>query len=242
MRPVAPIPPVPGPGEALFLDFDGTLVGIAPRPDAIVLPPGLGALLADLHGRLGGAVAIVSGRSLDDLRARLAGFPGRIAGSHGGEIEGLAADPAGPDPALVASLHAAARRAAATAGLLLEPKAQGAAFHYRHRPALAAAARRRAAALAAAFPGFAVQSARMAVEVRPARVSKERALERLMALAPYAGRRPVYAGDDATDEAALAWVARRGGIAVRVGAGASVAPWRLADPAAVLAWLGGTEG
>lgn len=237
MRQVEPVPPALQPGDAAFLDFDGTLVAIAARPDAIAVPPGLVPALEALHGRLGGAVAVVSGRSLGDLERWLAGFPGSPAGSHGGELRGAGRQ--GPDGAVIAALHEAARRAGAAERLLVELKAQGAAFHFRGRPALGATAAARAAALAAAFPGFAVQPAKMAYEVKPADARKDRAVARLLDMPPFAGRRPVYVGDDATDEPALAWVDGRGGVAVKVGPGRSAAPFRLEGPAAVLAWLKG---
>jgi len=237
MRQLEPIPPALRPGDAAFLDFDGTLVAIAPRPDAIAVPPALVPALHALHRRLDGAVAVVSGRSLGDLEAWLAGFPGALAGSHGGELRGAGGQ--GPDGAVIAALHDAARRAAAAAGLVLEVKAQGAAFHFRDRPERAAAAAAQAEALAAAFPGFAVQPAKMACEVKPAGARKDLAVARLLGAPPFAGRRPVYAGDDATDEPAMAWVDANGGVAVKVGPGPSAAPFRLDGPAAVLAWLRG---
>ncbi len=229
------MPPVLQPeGDALFLDFDGTLVDLAPRPDAIVVPAAVSALLVRLHDRLGGAVAIVTGRSLADLSRWLPGFPGAVAASHGAEMKGGAAAAL---PEGLAALHAAAEAAARQEGLLFERKTMGAALHFRESPARAAAAEAAARSLAAAFPAFALQPARMAWELKPRGATKDAALARLCAAPPFAGRRPAFAGDDATDEPALAWVGARGGIAVRVGGGASCARYRLPGPDAVLDWL-----
>lgn len=220
--------------DALFVDFDGTLVEIAPRPDAVEVPEELGPLLARLHAAAGGAVAVVSGRMLADLETFLPGFPGAMIGSHGAERRGA---PPPPPPEGLAALQEEARRIAAGAGLLAEIKSRGAALHFRLAPEREGSAREAAEALAAAFPAFAVQPAKMAFELKPKGASKDLALAEAMAAAPFRGRRPVYLGDDATDEPALAWTAAQGGLAVKVGEGASVAPHRLLGPSAVADWL-----
>lgn len=219
--------------DALFLDFDGTLVEIAPRPDAVAVPAGLPALLARAHAAASGALAVVSGRSLDQLERYLPGFPGELLGSHGAERRG-AASAAVPG---IESLHAALEAAARRNGLLAELKPLGGALHYREAPQREDGARALARDIAARHPGFAVQPAKMAFEVRPEGIGKDSALARLAAAPPFAGRRPVYLGDDATDEPAMEWVQARGGVAVKVGAGPSVARHRLPGPRAVLDWI-----
>lgn len=224
---------------ALFLDFDGVLVDIAPRPDAITVPAGLPELLSAAERRCGGALAIVSGRGVADLQRYLGAFDGALVGGHGAEVHppGLAAGlaPAGhPDPAaLKRALEAGADRL----GLLYEPKAHGGVLHYRASPARAGDAAALARDLAAAHPGFAVQPAKMAVELRPAGARKDKAVAALMDRPPWAGRTPVYAGDDTTDEPAMALVQDKGGLAIKIGTGDSVARHRLADPAALADWL-----
>ena len=228
-------PPALDPAQdALFLDFDGTLVEIAPRPDAIVVPEELPGLLARLCEAAEGAVAILSGRMLADLERFLDGFPGVLIGSHGAERRGA---PAPPPPEGLWELQAEVRRIAEEEGLLAEIKTRGAALHFRQVPELEATARGLAEALAAAFPAFAVQPAKMAFELKPKGAAKDRAMVEVMREPPFAGRRPVYLGDDATDEPALSWVVARGGVAVKVGEGDSAAPHRLEDPGEVLAWL-----
>lgn len=225
---------------ALFLDFDGCLVDIAPRPDAVVIPPELPDRLARLHGALGGAVALVSGRDVADLRAYLPDFPGAIAGSHGAELS--------LDGRLIETTHAvdldlgALHRAAADAvadhpAILVERKPHGVALHYRADPSLRPVVEEVMAQLADAHPDMVLQPAKMAVELRPAGTGKDGALDRLMSMTPFAGRVPVYAGDDLTDEAAMARAQALGGHGIKIGAGETVAHHRLPDPAALGRWL-----
>src|SRR5690606_41970483 len=112
------------------------------------------------------------------------------------------------------------------------------ALHYRLAPALAEEARMVVEKAAAVFGGMAqVQGGKMVVELKPAGLDKGRAIEAFMREAPFAGRTPVFIGDDLTDEHGFGFVHRAGGHSVKVGEGQSVARWRLADPAAVRAWL-----
>lgn len=220
--------------DALFLDFDGTLVEIAPTPDAVVVPRGLAEMLTRLHAAAEGAVAVVSGRMLAELERFLEGFEGVLIGSHGAERRGA---PAPPLPEGLRELQDEVRRIAGAEGLLAEIKTRGAALHYRSVPEREALARGFAEALAAAYPAFVLQPAKMAFELKPRGAAKDVALAEAMRGPPFAGRRPVYLGDDATDEPALGWVAGRGGVAVKVGEGDSAAPHRLESPRAVLDWL-----
>lgn len=240
MQPLAPPPPVLASNTALFLDFDGCLVEIAPRPDAVVIPAGLPQRLARLHDRLGGAVALVSGRSVADLQVFLPDFPGAVAGSHGAELS-LGGQPIRATHGIdldIAALHGAAARAVAThPAILVEGKPHGVALHYRADPSLRLVVEEVMQQLADAHPGMVLQPAKMAVELRPGGTGKDRALDRLMAMEPFAGRVPVYAGDDLTDEVAMARAQALGGHGVKVGEGETVAQARLADPAAVARWL-----
>ena len=227
---------------ALFLDFDGCLVEIAERPDAIIVPADLPVRLARLHRRLDGAVALVSGRDVADLRRYLPDFPGAIAGSHGAELslDGTRIE-ATHDTALdAAALHRTAREMAAPhPAVLVEPKPHGVVMHYRADPALRGFVEDSMARLAETHPGMALQPAKMAVELRPAGRGKDGALARLMDLPSFRGRVPVYAGDDLTDEPAIAEAQARGGFGIKIGDGETGARHRLADPAALAGWLDG---
>lgn len=232
-------PPLPA-DAALFLDFDGCLVDIAPTPDSVIVSDALAARLDRLHDRLDGAVALISGRDAQDLRDRFPAFPGVIAGSHGAEmsLKPGRIDAAHGTPFDLLALHEHARRLAAPhPAILVEEKPHGVALHYRADPSLQPVVEAAMQELAAAYPNLALQPAKMAVELRPAGVRKDDAVMRLMTMPPFAGRLPVYAGDDLTDEPAMAAAQDQGGFAIKVGEGDSVARHRLADPAAVSRWL-----
>lgn len=219
---------------ALLLDFDGTLVEIAPRPDAVVVPASLPGLLARLAQRLEGALAIVSGRPLADLDRFLPAFPAALAGEHGGVFRmNPDATPFRPDlPEPPAAWRAAAERSAtAHPGVLFEPKARGFVLHYRAVPELAETLRDVLAALLAEQPGtFVLLPSHMAWEVRPRGADKGSAVATLLGTAPFHGRIPVFVGDDVTDEDGMR-AARAAG-----GEGLQVAPV-FGDPAGVRRWL-----
>jgi trehalose 6-phosphate phosphatase len=225
-----------GPDDALFLDFDGTLAEIGPDPDAIRLDPGTAAELGRLAERLGGAVALLSGRDLRDLALRTPATVWR-AGGHGLEIAkpGEAVPP--PSGRLPEAALEPLRRAAAPAGVRLELKGPVAALHYRAAPEAEPACLAAAEAAAATRPGLVWQPGKMVVEVKPADAHKGAALRRLAAAAPFAGRRPLMLGDDATDEDAIEAAQALGGVGVKVGPGPTAARLRAPDPAAVRAWL-----
>lgn len=240
MQPSVLSPPVLSADAALFLDFDGCLVDIAPRPDAVEIPDGLARRLDRLHERLNGAVALVSGRDIADLRSWLPDFPGVIAGSHGAELslDGRTIQSMHGIDLDVTGLHAdAARAVAGHPAILVEPKPHGVALHYRADPSLRGVVEAAMADLARAHPGMILQAAKMAVELRPGGTGKGGAVERLMASPPFAGRTPVYAGDDLTDEEAMAVAQDQGGFGVKIGAGETLALYRLPDPAALAQWL-----
>ncbi|MSU89161.1 trehalose-phosphatase [Rhodobacteraceae bacterium 2CG4] len=224
---------------ALLLDFDGTLVEIAPRPDAITVPAALPALLAALHRRLSGALALVSGREVADIRRYLPEFPGTIIGSHGAERAepGRTAAPPAALEGLEAIREAVRDFAAKHPALLLEPKAHGVVLHFRQAPELGPQVARFMGELAERHPDFAVQQAKMAWELRPGFADKGRAVRSLLGLDPFTDRIPIYVGDDATDEAAMNVVQDLGGVGIKIGQGSSVAMHRLPDPAALLRWL-----
>lgn len=225
---------------AIFLDFDGTLVEIAPTPDAVVVPPGLAGLLTSLRTKLDGALAVLSGRAIADIDERL-GLPGlTAAGQHGLETR----DPDGRrwragDESALTPLRADLRAfAAERTGVLLEDKGTTLALHTRLAPhyggeahALVQALRDRAPAQWRIRPGHHV------VEIGLGGADKGTALQRFAAHAPFAGRIPVMFGDDITDDAAFAAAKDLGGFAVAVGPRPAETPLRLKGPAEVSAVL-----
>lgn len=222
------------PACALFLDFDGTLVDIAPEPDAVVVPSGLVPTLAALQRYLGGAVAVVSGRPIREIDRFLAPLRLPVAGVHGAERRkaGGGFDCAGAHP-LDAVERAAAALAAGDARLLVEHKRASIALHYRQAPDREADCIEAMQAAVERSPGLTLLRGKMVVEAKPGGASKGSAIEAYLREPPFAGRRPVFVGDDVTDEAGFAAVQRLGGLGVKVGEGATVARQRLADPGAL---------
>lgn len=226
---------------ALFLDFDGTLVELADTPDAIRVSPGLAPMLERLRRRLEGRIAIVSGRSLEDLKRHVPLHDIAFSGSHGLELQ-LAHGtrlPLSIPIGLEDTRAAIARFAAETEGLIVEEKPVSIALHYRGVPDQAARVAAFMTALAKAR-GFTLQAGQMVIELRPDGANKGDAVKAFMTDPAFLGARPLFVGDDLTDEHAFAAVAALGGAGVLVGPErATAATYRLGSVAAVAAWLEG---
>jgi trehalose 6-phosphate phosphatase len=222
------------PNCALFLDFDGTLVELAAHPESVVMPPGLVQTLEQLKSRLGGAVAVVSGRPIAQIDRFLDPLVLCVAGVHGaerrradGSVAWQAVSPLDPVE------EAAAALARAHPALRLEPKRGSLALHYRQAPALETLCLETLTAAVARSPGLALLRGKMVVEAKPATASKGRAIEAFLREPPFIGRLPVFIGDDFTDEAGFKAVQERGGLGVKVGEGPTAARQRLANPASM---------
>jgi trehalose 6-phosphate phosphatase len=227
-------------GHALFLDFDGTLVEIAPAPGLVQVPAELPRLLGELTDRLGGAVAVVSGRPLDELASMLVPFAGAIVGQHGLERRrGDGSMIRCPTPPKLAEARSALGEFAVRCdGVVLEDKGGSLALHYRQAPAARASCRTLVRRLVLESDGaFDALDGKMVVELRPRSGGKGRAIANLLADAPFHGRLPVFIGDDITDEDGFAAVNRLGGVSVHVGGGATIARHHLATVGDVWAWL-----
>lgn len=227
-------------GATLFLDLDGTLLDIAERPDAVRLTPDMPALLEKLRHKLDDRLAVVSGRSLEQIDAILGSFAHDIAisASHGCEHrwKGVHARPDRP-----ACLDAVARRFEAFArslpGVIVEEKSFGVALHYRLLPEAGPAAETLAQSLGDAF-GLHLQRGKMVSELRVSGGDKGAAVLALMRRPPMAGTLPIYAGDDLTDEPAFATARKLGGDAILIGEPrATAANFRLPSPAHLRHWL-----
>ena len=218
-------------GTAVFLDFDGTLVDLAPTPDGVRLEPGVVEALALLAERHGGALALISGRPVAQIDAMLAPLVLPVAGVHGVERRGADGQlhvAATPD---VAPVLARARALAAMyPGLLVEQKRGAVALHYRLAPELEHLCSQEMTAAVQACPGVLLLHGKMVLEAKPAATDKGGAIAAFMQETPFAGRRPVFAGDDTTDEAGFVFVQQVGGQGVKVGSGPSAATLRLASP------------
>jgi trehalose 6-phosphate phosphatase len=231
-------PPLPDRGSALFLDFDGTLTDIAAHPDAVSVAPVLTRRLAALAHALGGAVAVVSGRPVAEIDHWLQPLRLPVAGVHGAERRGrdgflrrIAAPDLGPARALIETLvcrHPALR---------LEVKPGALALHYRQAEVLEDECMATMSEAARRVEGMALMCGKKVIELKPRRASKGQAVRAFLDERPFRSRRPWVFGDDVTDEVAFETVLGLGGVAVKVGVGETLAPYRLADPAALHGWL-----
>jgi trehalose 6-phosphate phosphatase len=222
------------PSCALFLDFDGTLVDLAPQPDAVIVPSGLGRTLQALSQYLGGALALISGRPIEQIDAFLRPLHLPIAGVHGTERRGAAGAMTLLSTHPLQHVEEAALALAARHPLLrVENKRGSVALHYRQAPELEPLCLQAMQAAVQQSPGLTLLRGKMVVEAKPGGASKGHAIEAFMQEAPFAGRRPVFVGDDFTDEVGFATVQRLQGLGIKVGEGPSVAWQRLATPAAV---------
>lgn len=226
---------------ALFCDVDGTLLPIAEAPDAVRVSDRVRRALGRLAQALEGAVALISGRRIDDLDRLFAPLHLPTAGLHGLERR----DGAGclhrlADAAEMAPLRPELRAfAQSTEGVLLEDKGATLALHYRGAPARAGELRALVARLVAGrLDRLRVLEGKMVIEIKPRVAHKGEAIAGFMGEPPFAGRRPVFLGDDLTDEDGFRVVNELGGVTVRVGdEGRSEARHRLANVEAVLVWL-----
>lgn len=224
---------------SLFLDFDGTLVQLASRPDFVKVEAKLSDLLAILSTKLQGRLAIVTGRPAEQVRTLFGQPKFAIAGSHGVELhwpDGRVVTPSFHDDRAVI-LQRARELAETYAGLIVEDKPFGVALHYR----LAPQAERACISLAtrlAEDTGYLLQTGKMVVELKFSSGDKGDAVKAFMSEPPMMDGRPIFIGDDDTDEAGFLMASHLGGVGVLVGATKeTAAAYRLADVDETLRWL-----
>lgn len=224
---------------ALFLDFDGTLVELAAAPDQISVSPDVDPLLKRLGDRLGGRLALISGRAIGDLERYVQCAGLAVSGSHGFELRlrnGRHA-PREAEHDLSEARQRLAGLAAETPGLLVEDKPFGIALHFRQAPDEQPRLARIMAELARSA-GLTIQEGKMVIELRPPGADKGDALRTFMAEPEFAGAHPIFVGDDMTDEHAFAAAAELGGAGILVGPPRpTAAQWRLENVDAVIDWL-----
>jgi trehalose 6-phosphate phosphatase len=227
---------------AMFLDFDGTLVGLAERPELVVVPSHLARTLERLSERLDGALALVTGRPLHAVDAFMAPALLPTAAAHGTERRAADGSLAGPPDTILAAAGQIAERLGALVRaeprLVLEQKAGAVALHYRQAPELARSCHAAMREALGKHKEFTLVEGKMVLEARPTAIDKGVAVQRFMNEAPFSGRVPVFVGDDRTDEDGFAAVARLGGVTIKVGEGPTMASHRLANPAAVVRLVG----
>lgn len=244
----APPTALPGGPSAysFFLDIDGTLIRFAVVPGRAYVDPWLLEILRALYGAAGGAVALISGRTVDSIDRLFSPLHFAAGGQHGAERR--SANDAMKWHAPHAAQVEAARRcvdawANGIEGLVIEDKGICVAVHYRMAPHLEDEVRRAMdQCRERTGDAYQLQPGKMVFELRPAGCHKGVAIREFMEEPPFAGRIPLFLGDDATDEHGFAAVNDLGGLSVKVGEGDSVAGWRLSDVGAVRVWLASVLG
>jgi len=233
---------IPQTDVALFLDVDGTLLEIAATPEAVRVPAALRNTLHLAAKRESGALALISGRAINELDRLFAPHVFPAAGQHGVEIR----DPNGKvtHPVIDASHLDEARAVLAELvthykGLQLEDKGSALALHFRQAPQHERAVMVVMVGLADQLrEKFVLRDGKCVVELTPRGYSKRGAIEAFMREAPFAGRTPVFIGDDVTDEDGFEAVNALGGYSVRVGdLAATAARFRFSSVSTVIAWL-----
>lgn len=229
---------------ALFLDFDGTIVSLAARPDAIQVDDDLKQLMQTLHRILNGRVAIISGRPVAEIRHYLQNDEIVVAGSHGLELSWPdgSAWTLSPPPELVHLNAELESLATHYPGILIEKKPFGVAIHYREAPEAQEMCRQRAIDLSQRT-GLRLQTGKMVFELKAPGADKGTAIDKLMSAPPMLGYMPIFLGDDDTDEAGFSAVERMGGAGILIGPmRRTAASYALPDVHNAIAWLKTVEG
>jgi trehalose 6-phosphate phosphatase len=226
---------------AILLDIDGTILDLAPSPQQVWVPTGLRQTLTRLDYATGGALALVSGRSLSDIDLIFSPLELAAIGGHGAEMRATA----GGQPLLRAKpLPTALKRKLAAIselgpGILAEDKGYSLALHYRLAPEKGDAVRAAVDRICAELPPGAIEilPGKLVVEIKPAGVNKANAVCDLMNCAPFADRKPIFIGDDLTDEPVFGVIAQFGGLGFSVGRVLPDVNGHFEKPESVRAWL-----
>ncbi|MGC1046105.1 trehalose-phosphatase [Pantoea agglomerans] len=233
-------PTLSGGQYAFFFDVDGTLAAIQSRPEAVFIPEQVIAQLQQLSALSQGALALVSGRPIEQLDALAAPWYGPAAGVHGAERRDAEGNlqrislPVEVEQSLRTELQDAMT---SWPGTQLEVKGMAFALHYRQAMQHEQDVMRLAEQSVKRFPGLALQPGKCVVEIKPAGIDKGAAISDFMEQPPFAGRTPVFIGDDLTDEKGFLAVNARQGVSIKVGEGSTQAHYRLHDVDAVYGWL-----
>lgn len=218
---------------AFLFDFDGTLVDIAESPDEVKVPRELGSHLASLSRRANGALAIITGRRIADIDRLLAPHRIDVAGVHGAELRigsQTITRSSEQSPGLAEVLEGATEKFGAERGILIEDKGNSMAVHWRRRPSMEAEVLKfMTDASQLLGDRYRIQLGKAVAEIVPRSTSKGYAIGRILAAAAYNRRRPIYFGDDLTDESGFDAVNRAGGASVRIGFGTTSAQYTLPD-------------
>lgn len=236
-----PLPAAPRREMALFLDIDGTLLDIAPVPEAVKVPKDLCKTLASLFESLGGALAVVSGRSISHIDQLFKPLVLPASGEHGFELRRIPGEPVErlqPPAALHLIRPTVVELTKRLLGVLPEFKEGTIALHYRQVPAMEGPLLRSIEKLIEPYQDdFVIQPGKMVFEIKPRGIDKGRAIAQLMMAPPFESRWPVFVGDDATDAYGFEAVRQLGGYAIGVGPSHAPADSHIESPSEVRAWL-----
>jgi trehalose 6-phosphate phosphatase len=227
---------------AILLDIDGTLLDLAPTPREVWVPPGLSKTLNRLLIRTSGALALVSGRSLNDIDLIFAPEQFPAVGGHGAEMristdsEAVATHAPPMDKELKRRLAAIAKL---SPGILLEDKGYSLALHYRLAPHAEKAIYAAVSLIRADLPNAPIEvlPGKCVCEIKHSGFNKATGVLELMTHEPFKGRRPIFIGDDVTDEAVFGIMPDLGGLAFSVGRRATGVAGHFDEPRDVREWL-----
>lgn len=227
---------------ALLFDIDGTLIDLAPTPDAICVPPDLPLRLQELSRRTSGALALVSGRTIAAIDAIMKPVRLPAVGGHGAEMRLLSGGEVRAAPVRPLDPHLKKRFTAIAdfdPGILIEDKGYSLALHYRLAPHAERYIFDSVAAVRADLPEAPIEvlNGKFVVEIKHEGFSKATAVRELMKQPPFAGRRPIFLGDDVTDESVFAIMADIDGVAYSVGRKAQGVAGHFDSPHDVRQWL-----
>ncbi len=238
--PLGTVPHLPG-RSGFFLDIDGTLLDIAEKPQLVRIDDDLVGLLPTLRDAAGGALALISGRSIAEIDRLFGTSIFCAAGQHGAErrdFTGKMHRHRVPLAGIRKAQRQLGQMAARHPALVLEDKGMNLALHYRLAPELGATVHQTVRRLVEELgDDFEMQAGKMVMEIKPSGKDKGTAIAEFLEEAPFRGRLPVFIGDDLTDEFGFELINRVGGCSVKVGEGGSSAHWRLPNADAVRAWL-----
>ncbi len=226
---------------ALLLDIDGTILDLAPAPQEVWVPGELRDTLSRLEDLTGGAVALVSGRSLHDIDLIFSPLQLAAVGGHGAELR---VTPGGEAVTRARELNPALKRKLATLtelgpGILIEDKSYSLALHYRLAPEQGEALREAIMNICATAPRGSIEilPGKLVFEIKMAGINKAGAVRELMKYPPFAGRNPIFIGDDTTDEPVFPILSQFGGLGFSVGRVVADVNGHFEKPESVRAWL-----
>ncbi|NDL62643.1 trehalose-phosphatase [Acerihabitans arboris] len=234
------LPPIPLDTFACFFDLDGTLAPIEKRPEMVSIPDNIKQALGTLFNATGGALALVSGRALMELDALSAPLLGPAAGVHGAERRDAQGNIHRTElsPPLAQKLERELTAAiAGFPGCHIEAKGMAYALHYRQAPQYQHDILAVAEAFVDRYAELTLQPGKCVVDLKPKGVDKGAAIKAFMREVPFAGRTPLFIGDDLTDEAGFIQVNALNGISIKVGPGDTAARYHLDDVGHVHLWL-----